>query len=143
MSPFRDQAQMYEILGAFFDRIRFDPNLGPRLQSSHLVIRFIYTDPDGEVTINFSGPPPEEGAYGVYQFGPSPWEADVTMKQSADFSHRFWHGKANVMTALATRQIVARGSVPKALQLLPIIRPAFTIYPQVLQDLGYEALVLK
>ena len=143
MAYFRDQRQLYEVLGAFFDRVRRDPTLGRKLQASRLIIRFVYTDPDGVVTINFADPPPEEGTYGAFEFGESSWAPDVTMKQSADFSHRFWHGKASVMTALATRQIVARGSVPKALQLLPIIRPTFAIYPQVLRELGYEHLVLK
>ncbi len=143
MGYFRDTEHLYEVLGAFFDEVRFHPEMGPRLRESRLVVRFVYTDPEGVVTINFVDPPQEEGAFGFYEFGEEVTrEPDVTMKQSADFSHRFWHGKVNVIRALATRQIVASGSVQKALKLLPAIRPSFALYPEVLRRLGYEEMIL-
>ena len=69
-------------------------------------------------------------------------EPDVVFKQSAEFSNRFWQGKENVIAALAKRQVSARGSITKALALIPVIRPAFRIYPQVLAKLGKNHLIV-
>jgi 2-oxoisovalerate dehydrogenase E1 component len=63
------------------------------------------------------------------------------MTQSGDASHLFWLGKLNVPRAIATRQVVARGSVPKALALLPAVKPVFDLYEQALQELGYADLI--
>ena len=63
------------------------------------------------------------------------------MIQSGDTAHLFWLGQLNVARAIATRKVVSRGSVPKALALLPAIKPAFDLYPQVLQELGYDEMI--
>lgn len=142
MPIFRDQPHMYQVLGALFNKVRFHPEMGPRLRASGITIRFEYTDPDGAITIDFKGRPAEEGAYGTMYLGDCDLVPDVTFKQSGDFSHRFWFGKTNVMVAMATRQVIAQGSIPKALALLPAIRPAFDLYPQVLRELGQEDMII-
>ena len=67
----------------------------------------------------------------------------VTMIMNADFAHKFWHGKANLVTALTRRQVVAKGNVPKTLKLLPILKPAFDLYPKFLKEKGLDHLILK
>ncbi len=69
-------------------------------------------------------------------------EPEVTMSMDADFAHKFWHGKANLVTALTRRQVKAKGNVPKTLKLLPILKPAYDLYPDFLRDKGLERLVL-
>ena len=143
MATFKSAEEFYAVMRAFFEKVRFDPSLGPKLAGSRMIIRFIYTDPDAEITIDFLNPPTDPGAYANIDYGPSDKKADVTMKQSADFSHRFWHGKTNVVASLATRQIIASGSVQKALALLPLLRPVYEVYPRVLREMGREELVIK
>ena len=46
---------------------------------------------------------------------------DVEMTMKADIAHQFWHGKINLMAALARRQIIAKGPIPKILKLLPAV----------------------
>jgi hypothetical protein len=65
----------------------------------------------------------------------------MTMK--ADTAHAFWHGKVNLVAAMAKREIVAQGSIPKILKLLPAVEPLYRIYPALLREKGYAALVLK
>ena len=65
------------------------------------------------------------------------------MSMDADFAHRFWHGKANLVTALTRRQVKAKGNVPKTLKLLPILKPAYDLYPDFLRDRGFERLILS
>ena len=138
MPVFRDRDHLYQVLGALFDRVSKEPQIADRLLESKLIVRFRYKDPEGIVTVDMRSAPI------TYQFGESDKEPDVEMIQSGDTSHQFWQGKLNVARAIATRKVVTRGSVPKALALLPAVKPAFTIYPEVLRELGYgEMLTLE
>ena len=58
----------------------------------------------------------------------------VEMAMKADVAHDFWLGKVNVPFAIVSGKIMARGPVAKALQLLPVIKPAFDIYPNVISQ---------
>ena len=69
-------------------------------------------------------------------------DPEVTMSMNADFAHKFWHGKANLVTALTRRQVVAKGNVPKTLKLLPILKPAYALYPDFLMSKGLEDLII-
>ena len=135
MSVFRSTQELYAVMGALFDRLKEDPEIVARLLEGNLVVRFRWHDPEGEVTIDLRRAPI------TYTFGPSDLPVDVEMEQSADVAHRFWLGELQVPRAIATRQVIARGSVAKALRLLPAIRPAFAVYREVLKELGREDLL--
>ena len=135
MPVFRDTDHLYEVLGALFDRLRAEPTIAERLLEGKLVVRFRFTDPEGVVTIDLRQAPI------TYTFGESDLKPDVEMIQSGDTAHQFWLGRLNVARAIATRKVISRGSVPKALALLPAIKPAFEIYSQVLRQLGYEEMI--
>jgi hypothetical protein len=68
---------------------------------------------------------------------------DVVMTMKADVSHAFWHGKVNLVAALAKRDIVASGPIPKILKLLPAIAPLYQMYPALLREKGLGSLVLN
>jgi 2-oxoisovalerate dehydrogenase E1 component len=135
MPVFESTDQLYGVMGALFDRIRNDPAIADGLLEGRMVVRFHWKEPDGEATIDLRQAP-----IGV-TMGPSELEADVEMIQTADVAHRFWLGNLNVPQAIATRKVVSKGSVPKALKLLPAVRPAFAIYREVLRDQGLEATI--
>ena len=130
MAAFSSTDDLYHVMGALFARLAADPEIAQRLAESAMVVRFRWREPDGEATIDLGRLPI------AFSFGASNVAADVEMSQTADTAHRFWLGRLNVAQAIATRQVVARGSVPKALKLLPALRPAFALYPQVLRELG-------
>jgi len=135
MPVFESTDQLYEVMGALFDRIKSDPGIADGLLEGKMVVRFCWKDPDGEATIDLRQAP-----IGT-TMGPSELEPDVELIQTADIAHRFWLGGLNVPQAIATRKVVAKGSVPKALKLLPAVKPAFAVYRQVLADLGLEGLI--
>jgi len=135
MGYFRDTDHLYQVLGALFERLRHEEAIAARLLESNLIIRFLFTEPDGQATVDLTQEPI------TFVLGESDLKPDVEMSQSADTAHLFWLGQVNVPRAIATRKIVAHGSVPKALKLLPAIKPAFTIYPEVLRELGYQDLI--
>ncbi len=130
MSTFRDADHLYRVFGALFARVRDDEALSAKLLQSRIVVRFVFTDPQAEITIDLRKPPI------TFYLGPCDLAPDVEMTQSADTAHLFWMGRVNVPQALATRRVIARGSVPKALALLPAIRPVFDLYPRLLREIG-------
>jgi 2-oxoisovalerate dehydrogenase E1 component len=135
MPVFRDTNHLYQVLGALFERVATEPAITERLLEGSLVVRFRFTEPDGVATIDMRRAPIK------FALGGSELEPDVEMIQSGDTAHQFWLGRLNVARAIATRKVITRGSVPKALALLPAIKPAFDIYPKVLRELGYEEML--
>lgn len=141
MGLFKDSKDLETVFTAFIAEILAHPLIGPKLTRSKMIIQFQYTDPDHQITINLKDPTKEGDL--PFAWGPTSLKPDVMFKQSADFSNRFWQGKENVIAAMAKRLVTAQGSIPKALQLIPIIRPSFRIYPKVLERLGMNHLVIK
>ncbi|MBW1878370.1 MAG: hypothetical protein JRJ84_08420, partial [Deltaproteobacteria bacterium] len=135
MPTFRDTNHLYEVLDALFQRMAEREEVANGLLAGGFVLRFRYREPDGQVTIDL-----RESTL-TWVFGETDLSPDLEMIQSGDTAHLFWLGRLNIPRAIATRKVVSRGPVTKALKLLPAVKPAYAIYPQVLRDLGYEDLV--
>lgn len=133
---FKDSDMLYDVLLDFFEMLKNDPKIGPSLQKSKLCVQFVYKNPSAAITIDASG---DEV---VFYRGDFEGKPEVTMSMNADFAHKFWHGKANLVTALTRRQVQAKGNVPKTLKLLPILNPAYDLYPKFLREKGLEHLVM-
>jgi hypothetical protein len=140
---YEDADQLYEIYGFFLDKMLSDPKIGPKMAKAGIIIKFIYTDPDAEVTIDLKNPPAKEGYFGTYYLGPTDLKEDVWSRQTADFSHSFWHGFENPVAGVARGKIKQGGKVTAMLKLLPVVRPAFGQFPVCLQEMGYEDKVIK
>ena len=63
------------------------------------------------------------------------------MSMEADTAHRFFLGKVNVTTALARGQIKAKGPVAKILKLVPLTKPVYPRYRQMLEEQGRTDLI--
>jgi alcohol dehydrogenase len=133
---FKDSDMVYDILMDFYHMLNKDPVIGPSLKKTNLCIQFRYTKPTAVITIDATG---DETQLIKGEFNGDP---EVTMSMDADFAHKFWHGKANLVTALTRRQVKAKGNVPKTLKLLPILKPAYDLYPDFLREKGFEELIL-
>ena len=143
MPIFRDSKQFYACVGELMDRAKKDPTVGPKIARSGIVIQFRYTEPDAMTTINAKDKPTQPGSFVDVIHGPCNLKPDVMMTMKADVSHAFWHGKINLMAALAKKQIVAAGPIPKILKLLPAVQPLYKQYPVLLKEKGYGDLVMK
>jgi hypothetical protein len=135
---YKDSEELYKIYGYFMKAILTDPKVGPKVAQSKLIIKWIYTDPDAEITIDLRNPPKEEGWSGTVYLGSCDLKEDVWSKQSADHSHRFWHGLENPVASVTRGKIKQGGKITAMLKLLPLVRPMFQFLPQALKDLGYE-----
>ena len=143
MGVFRDSKQFYECVGALMDRAKIDPQVGAKIAKSGIIIQFRYSDPEAMTTVNGKDKPTQPGAFVDVIHGACNLHPDVVMSMKADISHAFWHGKVNLMAALAKRDIIATGPIPKILKLLPAVQPLYKVYPVLLRDKGYGDLVLK
>ena len=143
MGIFRDSQQFYACVGELMDRAKSDPRVGPKIAKSGIIIQFRYTDPEAMTTINARDKPTQPGAFIDVIHGACSLKPDVTMTMKADVSHAFWHGRVNLVAALAKKQIVAVGPIPKILKLLPAITPLYQTYPALLRERGFSALMLK
>jgi hypothetical protein len=139
---YRDVEHLYEIYGYFLSRILQDEKIGKKMSKAGIIVRFIYTDPDAEVTIDLKNPPTEPGWHGTFHLGPCELKPDVWTKQAADHSHSFWHGHENPVAAVARGKVKQGGNVVAMLKLLPVVRPAFKMFPVILHEMGYDDLIL-
>lgn len=143
MSVFRDAEHFYECVGDLMSRASRDPKIGPKIAKSGIVIQFSYTDPEAMTTVNAKDKPTQPGAFVDVINGPSDLKGDIVMRMKADVAHAFWHGKVNLMAALSKKQIVAQGSIPKILKLLPAVQPLYQLYPKLLKEKGYGDMIMK
>jgi hypothetical protein len=140
---FVDYAALYTCFGALYDEAKGDSRIAPRIRDAHLNIQFRYRDPDAQVTIAAAREPSQPDAYFDVIWGPVEFPIDVEMSMQADIAHAFWHGRVNLMTALARRQIIARGPIPQILRLLPAVEPMYAMYPRILQTIGRDDLIIR
>jgi hypothetical protein len=144
MAVFKSFDELYTCIGRLYDEAKCDQRIASKIKDSGLVIQFRYEDPKAIVTMNTAVPPTQPNAYFDVIWGEDPkLKADVEMSMKSDIAHQFWHGKINLMAALARRQIVAKGPIPKILKLLPAVEPMYQMYPRILHDLGRDDLVVK
>jgi hypothetical protein len=107
-----------------------------KLLDSKMILKFVYADPPLAITIDLSGESP------VFTYNDEAKKPEVEMSMKADTAHRFWFGKVNLVVALARREMVAKGPIPKLLKLLPIIKPAYDLYPKYLQEKGFVSYLI-
>lgn len=127
MAIFKDTETMYDVLGGLFKRLLADPESGPGFRSANVVIQFVINDPEGIIYVK-----PDEVICGEA----SDVKPDVVMTLSGDTCHDFWLKKVNLPIALAKRTIKAKGPVNKVLKLLPILKPAYELYPKICDEKG-------
>lgn len=143
MPVFHSSEQFYECVGELMNRAKTNPQVGPKIAKSGIIIQFRYTDPEAVTTVNAKSPPAQQGSYVDVFHGPTDLKPDVVLSMKADVAHAFWHGKVNLLSALAKKDIVAQGPIPKILKLLPAVEPLYQIYPALLREKGYASLVMR
>jgi len=134
MAAFDDTEDLYRVMDELWKRICSDEKISRDLLKSKLVVRFVYREPEGWVTIDGS-----DGEAIKVTLDSCDTKPVVEMRMKSDFAHKFWQGKENVTVALMQGKIVSTGPVNRALALLPAVKPAFSIYNQVCQDLNKAA----
>jgi putative sterol carrier protein len=135
MSTFKDAEEVYGYLGKMFEIAVNDQQFVDATKGGDLVVRLTMTNPDSTILIDFPG---RKVSCGAAAEG-SPSTVDLSM--SADNSHKFWLGRLNLTLAMAKGKAKMSGSRAKALKLLPLTKPLFAAYKQLLEDGGRQDLL--
>jgi hypothetical protein len=127
---FKSPQEFREVMDRTFTLMSEDPEMGPRLREADTPQRFEFTDLDMVVNIR-AGEPDEPNLAWEWsdQVG---WEPRVRMAMSSETANRYFQGKENVAIAIARRRIKAGGDVKAALAIIPITKPLFTRYREMI-----------
>ena len=136
MPVFKDDQEVYAFIGRLFQDLAGDDELGPRFRKADTIVQYQYSNPDSQITVKM-----KDGEDGRVDFGQTDMSPEIVMAMEADTAHKFWLGKVNVTMALARGQMKAKGPVAKILKLVPLVKPVFPRYRQMLEDAHREDLV--
>jgi hypothetical protein len=132
MSEFRSSKEFREVMNRVFALMDEDPEMGPRLRDADVPQRFEFEDLD--LVVNIRAATPDEDANLVWVWSDDvAWESKVRMSMSSETANRYFQGKENVAMALARRRIKAGGDVKAALALMPITKPVFARYRELVE----------
>jgi hypothetical protein len=130
MSVFESQREFQEVMDRTFALMSEDPDMGPRLRAADTPQRFDFTDYEMVVNIR-AGADGEPNL--VWQWTDDiDWEPMVRMTMSSETANRYFQGKENVAIAIARRRIKAGGDVKAALAIIPITKPLFARYREMI-----------
>jgi hypothetical protein len=126
MSSFNSEQEFREVMDRTFTIMSEDPDIGPKLREADTPQRFEFTDLDLVVNIRAGGQ--DEPNLAWEWSDEVEWEPKVKMTMSSDTANRYFQGKENVAIAIARRRIKAGGDVKAALAIIPITKPLFARY---------------
>ena len=132
MAEFQSASEFREVMDRAFTLMSTDPEMGPKLRDAQVPQRFEFPDQDAVANITYD----EEGGEHNLRWEWSDdvdWEAKVVMTMSSEVANRYFQGKENVPLALARRRIKSSGDIKSALKLIPITKPVFAMYRQMLE----------
>jgi hypothetical protein len=133
MAPtFRSPDELKEVLDKTFTIMSEDPEMGPKLKDADTPQRFEFTDLDLVVNIR-AAREGEEGNLAWQWSDEVDWEPKVRMTMSSETANKYFQGKENVAMAIARRRIKAGGDVKAALNLIPITKPVYARYRDLIE----------
>ncbi len=136
MAVFKDDREVYQYIGKLFQELADDDELGPRFRKADTIVQYQYSNPDSQITVKM-----KDGQDGQVDLGATDLQPEIVMVMEADTAHKFWLGKVNVTMALARGQMKAKGPVAKILKLVPLTKPIFPRYRQMLEETGRQDLI--
>lgn len=130
---FDSNEQFRECMDAVFTLMSEDDDMGPKLKAADVPQRFEFDDVDMVVNIR-AAHDGEEGNLHWEWTDDVDWEPKVKMTMSSEVANRYFQGKENVPVALARRRIKSSGDIKAALSLIPITKPVYALYRDLLEE---------
>ena len=126
-AEFASAKEVREVIDKVFSLMDADPDMGPKLRDADTPQRFEFDDLDLVVNIR-AGKPGEDGNLYWEWTDDVEWKPRVQMKMSSEVANKYFQGKENVAIAIARRRIKSGGDVKAALAIIPITKPVFARY---------------
>ena len=129
---FKSSREFREVIDKVFTMMSTDPEMGPKLRDAETPQRFEFPDLDLVVNVTYN----EDGEQNLrWEWTDDvDWEPDVQMTMDSDVANRYFQGKENIAMAIARRRIKTSGNVKKALALIPITKPVYARYREMLEN---------
>jgi hypothetical protein len=131
---FKDAAEVRKYLGGVFETAFADPEIGPRLRETGIILKTVYTEPDAIVLIN--------AVDGSVTEGLADAEASAEMYMTADTGNAYWQGKVNLPLAMAKSRVRVKGNVASLLKLAPLGKKLYPSYIETLKADGRDDLLV-
>jgi hypothetical protein len=130
MTEFASPKEFVEVMDRTFQLMSDDADIGPKLRDADTPQRFEFTDVDLVVNIRAGG----DGEPNLYWEWSDDvgWDPKVEMTMKSEVANRYFQGKENVALAIARRRIKTGGDVKAALALIPITKPLFEQYREMI-----------
>jgi hypothetical protein len=126
-TPFRSPEEFREVIDRTFATMSEDPEMGPQLREADVPQRFEFGDLD--LVVNIRGARAgEDGELHWEWTDDVDWEPKVRMSMSSEVANKYFQGRENVPIAIARRRIKTGGDVKSALKLIPISKPIYQRY---------------
>ncbi len=130
MTVFKSETEFREVMDRTFALMRDDAEMGPGLRRADTPQRFEFDDLALVVNIRAGGP---DEPNLVWEWTDEvTWEPKVKMTMSSDTANRYFQGRENIAIAIARRRIKAGGDVKAALAIIPITKPLFARYREMI-----------
>jgi hypothetical protein len=130
---FKSAKEFREVMDKVFTMMSTDPEMGPKLRDAETPQRFEF--PDLDLVVNITYADGDEGQNLRWEWTDEvPWEPEVKMTMDSDVANRYFQGKENVAMAIARRRIKTSGNVKKALALIPITKPIYARYRDLVES---------
>jgi hypothetical protein len=129
---FESSKEFRDVMDQVFTMMSTDPEMGPKLRDAETPQRFEFPDVDMVVNITYAETDGEQNLRWEWT-DDVPWEPEVKMTMDSDVANRYFQGKENVAMAIARRRIKTSGNVKKALELIPITKPIYARYRDLLE----------
>ncbi|CCW12643.1 SCP2 sterol-binding domain-containing protein [Rhodococcus aetherivorans] len=131
---FKNSDEVRHYIGGIFESAFADPEIGPKLKDTGLVLRFVFTEPDTVLDIDMAG----QAILG----GEAEIEPSATMAMTADLGNSYWQGKVNLPMAMAKSKIKVEGNVASLLKLAPLGKKLYPVYINNLKQDGRDDLLV-
>jgi hypothetical protein len=124
--------ELERLLDRVLKLVASDPDAGPRFAAADVAQRFEF--PDVGLVLNVASDSEDQNLR--WEFSDNvDWHPHLSMAMSSDVANRYLQGKENFAIAIARQRIqVSCGDVRAALRLLPVYRPIFDRYREVVEQ---------
>ena len=123
MSVYASAEQLNNIMQELLEDIFNDEKVGPKLKKSKLVINYIVSDPDTSIWV--------DTLQSTVAFGEYERPASIQLTMNGDTFHAFMSKNSTIPDLVAEKQVKVIGSLARVLKLLPLVKKAYDLYPEI------------
>lgn len=136
--PFRDAGEVRQYIGGIFESAFADPDIGPKLVATGIVLAFEFSEPEAVLVIDT---PSRSVALGEDRADAAATPT-ASMRMTADTGNAYWQGKVNLPLAMAKGKIKVEGNVASLLKLAPLGSKLYPVYIDQLTRDGRQDLLV-